>query len=387
MDFSFSEEQTMLQDSARRFLKDAYSFETYSGIVNSAAGYSPDIWRQFAELGWLGLPLREDEGGLGYGPAELLLLAEELGRGLCVEPYLANVVLAGQTLSRLASDEQRARLLPGLVDGSHQISLAWVETEGRYDPHHCATSANQEGDDWLLSGHKSMVLNAPNADHLIVIARTGGGTADPSGLGAFLVARDADGLNRQAYAVLGGGVAAEIALDKVRAERLGGEAGDVLEDVLDLATAASCAEAYGAMQAMLERTVEYSKTRKQFGVPLGSFQVLQHRMVDMFVEVQQSQSMLLMLMLKLTDEDRRERQKAVSACKAYLHKSSKFVAQQAVQLHGGIGVTEELDVGHYFRRLTAFGNLFGDRDHHLQRFAALTRPEKVAKRAGLAAAA
>ena len=210
MDFSFSEEQTMLQDSARRFLKDAYSFETYSGIVNSAAGYSPDIWRQFAELGWLGLPLREDEGGLGYGPAELLLLAEELGRGLCVEPYLANVVLAGQTLSRLASDEQRARLLPGLVDGSHQISLAWVETEGRYDPHHCATSANQEGDDWLLSGHKSMVLNAPNADHLIVIARTGGGTADPSGLGAFLVARDADGLNRQAYAVLGGGVAAVI---------------------------------------------------------------------------------------------------------------------------------------------------------------------------------
>lgn len=378
MDFSFTEEQTMLKDSVRRFLKDAYPFDTYTQIVESSQGYSPAIWQQFGELQWQGVGLAEADGGLGYGATELLLLSEELGRGLCVEPYLANAILAGQAIARLASAEQRQRLLPGLLDGSRQISLAWVETQGRYNPLHCSTRAERDGENWRLSGHKSVVLNAPNADQIVVIARHSGDTADGKGLGAYLI--DATAGQRQDYAVLGGGTAAELVLDGVAAERLGGEAAEVLQDVLDLAIAASCAEAYGAMQAMLEKTVEYSKTRKQFGMPLGSFQALQHRMVDMFVEVQQTQSMILMVMLKLASDDRIERQKAVSACKAYVHKSSKFVAQQSVQLHGGIGVTEELDIGHYFRRLTAFGSLFGDRAYHLRRYAALTRSPAVVDR-------
>ncbi len=305
-----------------------------------------------------------------------MLLAEELGRGLCIEPYLANVVLAGQMIARLGSDEQKSRLLSPLLAGEQQISLAHTELGGRYQTHFCQTSAQADGEGWVLNGHKSMVLNAPNAQQLLVVARVNGDDAAGNGLGLFLVDAKATGVSLKACATLGGGVAAEISLKQVQAERLGGEAADALDDVLDLATAFTCADAYGAMQALLNKTAEYSKTRKQFGMPLGAFQVLQHRMVDMFIEVQQSQSMILMLMLKLGESDRAERQKAVSACKAYLHKSSKFVAQQAVQLHGGIGVTEELDIGHYFRRLTAFGSLFGDRRHHLQRIAQLDKAQR-----------
>ncbi len=385
MDFSFSEEQMMLQDSFKRFLQDGYPFEQYRKIIASPSGYSAEVWQQMAELQWQGLPFAEADGGLGFGTTELLLLAEEMGRGLCVAPYLANIVLAGQLITRLGDPAQKAALLPGLIDGSRQISLAHVEVAGRYQPAFCTCSARPEGEAWILNGHKSMVLNAPNAAQLLVLARTGGAPTASQGLGVFLVDAQADGVELSSYSVLGGGVAAELALHQVRAQRLGEEAYTALEDVLDLATAYTCAEAYGAMQALLGKTVEYSKTRKQFGTPLGAFQVLQHRMVDMFVEVQQSQSMILMLMLRLGDADRSERQKAVSACKAYLHKASKFVAQQAVQLHGGIGVTEELDIGHYFRRLSAFGNLYGDRLHHLRRFAALS--QGVGRKQALASAA
>ncbi len=385
MDFSFTDEQLMLKDSVARFLKDGYDFEDYRKIASSPSGYSAKVWAQFAELQWQALPFAENDGGLGYGSAELLLLAEEMGRGLCIEPYLANVVLAGQLLARVGSPEQKQQWLTPMLAGEQQMALAYAESSARYNLSHCECRAQQTGDGWHLKGRKSLVLNAPNADTLLVIARTQGDADSRQGLGLFAVEAGASGVSLQSYAVLGGGVAAELQLDDAPAQRVGQDVLEALEDVIDLATAYSCAEAYGAMQALLSRTVDYSKTRKQFGMPLGAFQVLQHRMVDMFVEVQQSQSMILMLMLKLTDSDRAERQKAVSAAKAYLHKSSKFVAQQAVQLHGGIGVTEELDVGHYFRRLTAFGNLFGDRLHHLRRFAAIDRGEAAA--ASLASAA
>ncbi len=380
MDFSFSDEQTMLRDSVRRFLQDAYNFETARGIAASTAGYSPEIWRQFAEMQWQTLPFDDADGGYGGGPVELLLMMEELGRGLCIEPYLANVVLAGQLIARAGNAAQRAALLPGLFDGSRQYSLAATELAGRYDPAWCATSARRENGGWTLEGRKSVVLNGPNADAHLVLARTAGDSADRNGLSLFIVPADSPGLSRRDYALLGGGVACELELGAVSVPEdalLGAENGafDALEAVLDLATAASCAEAYGAMQALLERTVEYLGTRKQFGVPLASFQVLQHRMVDMFIEVQQTQSMILMVMLRLCDGSPAQRREAVSACKAYVHKASKFVAQQAVQLHGGIGVTEELDIGHYFRRLTAFGALFGDREYHLGRLSALRREQ------------
>lgn len=379
MDFAFTSEQNQLRDGFQRFLRQAYTFEGYRRISTSTQGYSPEIWAQISELQWLALPFAEADGGLDCGPVELLLLTEQLGRALCVEPYLANVVLAGQLLARLGTAAQKQALLTPLLAGEKQLSLAWLETAGRHDVAHCTTRAVREADGrYRLSGRKSLVLNGPNAQHCLVLARLSGDTASPSGLGLFVVDTSAPGVSRNSYAVLGGGVACELGLDQVLVAadaRLGDGDGafETLQDVLDLATAASCADAYGAMQALLEKTAEYLKTRKQFGVPLGSLQVLQHRLVDMFVEVQQTQSMILMAMLRLQDPDRRERQKAASACKAYVHKASKFVAQQAVQLHGGIGVTEELSIGHYFRRLTAFGNLFGDREHHLRRFATLTQ--------------
>lgn len=378
MDFSFTEEQTMLRDSVRRFVSEAYDFEGYRKIAASEAGYSPDIWQQLGELQWQALPFSEADGGHGYGPVELLLLMEEMGRGLCIEPYLPNVVLAGQLIAALGSDAQKSSLLPGLFDGSKQYSLAHAELQGRFNPAHCETSAEKSADGYVLNGTKSLVLNGPNADSFLVLARSTGSSADPHGLSLFIVPADTAGLEQRGYAVLGGGSACELKLNNVQlsAEALLGQEGQAfpaLEDVLDLATVASCAEAYGAMQAMLEKTVEYLKTRKQFGVPLASLQVLQHRMVDMYIEVQQSQSMILMAMLRFSEGNTLEKQRAASACKAYLHKASKFVAQQAVQLHGGIGVTEELDIGHYFRRLTAFGTLFGDRDYHLRRFARLEK--------------
>ncbi len=378
MDFAFSSEQIQLRDGFQRYLRQAYGFDTYRRIAASSAGYSPEVWSAISELQWLGLPFAEADGGLDCGPVELLLLTEQLGRALCVEPIMANVVLAGQLLARLGTAAQKQALLTPLLAGEKQVSLAYLEAAGRHRVSYCACEAIEQDGGYRLQGRKSLVLNGPNAQQFIVLARLSGEPHAAQGLALFLVDAAAAGLSLSPYDVLGGGVACELQLDQVQvgaAQRLGaGDAAfEALEDVLDLAVAASCADAYGAMQALLEKTVEYLKTRKQFGVPLGSLQVLQHRMVDMFVEVQQTQSMILMVMLRLQDADRRERQKAASACKAYVHKASKFVAQQAVQLHGGIGVTEELSIGHYFRRLTAFGNLFGDREHHLQRFASLAR--------------
>lgn len=382
MDFAFSDEQTQLRDGMQRFLRQAYPFDTYRKVAATPVGHSPEIWAQMCELQWPGLAFSEADGGLGCGPVELLLLTEQLGRALCVEPYLANVILAGQLLASVASPEQKQALLAPLLAGETQISLAYLETAGRHDPAFCETRAVATSNGYQLNGRKSLVLNGPNAKQFIVLARVTGDVRDESGLALFVVDAKADGLRQKHYAVLGGGVACELHLEGTlvaSTQRLGSDdnAFQTLLDVLDLATAASCADAYGAMQALLEKTVEYLKTRKQFGMPLGTLQVLQHRMVDMFVDVQQSQSMILMAMLKLQEGDRPERRKAASACKAYLHQASKFVAQQAVQLHGGIGVTEELSIGHYFRRLTAFGNLFGDREHHLKRFAELTKSGSI----------
>ena len=386
MNLGYTEEQVMFERSAQRFVKDAYGFETYLKVEASPQGYSPAVWKKMAEMGWTSLIIPSEDGGQGLGAVELLQLMEALGRGLCIEPYLANAVLSAQIITSMGSAKQRAELLPGLIDGSRQISFAHSEVDGRFNRAHCATRAKAQGAGYRLDGRKSLVLNAPNADQIVVLARTSGGLAEEGGLSLFVVDARAAGVSLRPYKVLGGGVAADVILEDVAvsADALLGEAGaahDAVGDVIDLATAASCADAYGAMQALLEKTVSYMKTRKQFGQPLSSMQVIQHRLVDMFIEVQQTQSMILMASIKLLDPSRAERQKAVSACKAYVHKASKFVAQWAVQLHGGIGMTEELEIGHYFRRLTAFGNLFGDREHHLTRFVALTQ-EPAGQRSG-----
>ena len=372
MDFSFNEEQNLLKDSFARFMQDAYSFDSYRDILASDDGYSRAIWQQMAELQWQALPFAESDGGLNYGSTELLLLAEELGRGLCVEPYLANIVMAGQLIAKLADDTQKQQWLAPLMSGEQQISLAHAELGGRYQSHYCSTRAEAQGDQWSLNGHKSMVLNAPNADAFAVIARTGGESNAEHGLGAFVVAKDAAGLDVQPFNTLGGGKAAELKLNNVQAQRLGGEAAEALNDVLDVATAFTCADAYGAMQALLSKTAEYSKTRKQFGMPLGAFQVLQHRAVDMLSASEFARALCYRAAGAMDTTTGAERSRAASAIKAEIGRVGKLIGEDAVQLHGGMGMTDEMSVGHYFKRLRMIDLSFGNAAHHLRRFAALS---------------
>ncbi|MGH8516867.1 MAG: acyl-CoA dehydrogenase family protein, partial [Panacagrimonas sp.] len=323
-------------------------------------------WKQFAELGWLALAVPEAAGGLGGSTLDVALVAEALGAGLVVEPFLTGAFLPTAVLSACADPAKHADLLGQVASGDAQLAVAYTERTGRFDPAHVHTNGERIGDGVVLNGEKQCVFNAPNASHLIVSAHVG------KSVELFLVPRETAGLSLRSYPVLGGGVAADVKLHGVK---LGADAhiGDLsaLEVGLDKATAAACAQALGGMKALYERTAAYLRARKQFGVPIGTFQALQHRLVDMFIELEQSRSMVLLAAARADGTDAVERRRAVSSAKAYIGKASKMVGQQAVQLHGGIGMTEELDVGHYFRQLTAFGTRFGDRDHHLDRIEAL----------------
>ncbi|WP_370305436.1 acyl-CoA dehydrogenase family protein [Sinimarinibacterium flocculans] len=371
MDFSYSQEQKMLRESAAKFALKGYGFERYKSALQLPGHCDLAIWSQMSEFGWLGLPLPEDAGGLGGSALDVSLVCEAMGAGMVLEPYVAGAVLPGRLLSLCSAD---ATLLSALAEGKAQLAVGWAELGSAEDPAYCTTRAQVEGDAYVISGRKQCVLNAPNAATLLVSARTAGDDHDEAGISLFAVNAGSAGLELKPYPLMGGGYAADIRLDKVRVEkagRIGAEGAGFapLEAALDYATVAACAQALGAMNALLERTGNYLKVRKQFGTPIGSFQVLQHRLVDMFVEVEQSRSMVMMSSVRVESTEPAVRRRAVSAAKAYLGQSSKFVAQQSVQLHGGIGVTEELDVGHYFRQLTAFGSLYGSREHHLRRFA------------------
>ena len=371
MDFSFTSEQELLQDSAVRFALKGYGFDQYKRSLAAPGQCDPAIWKQLAEFGWLALAVPESAGGIGGSTIDMALVAEAFGAGLVIEPYLTGAVLPALVLG--ASPTAGAKTaLEGLAAGEAQLAVAYAEREGRFDPAYCATRAEKTSSGWTLSGAKHCTFNAPNASELIVSARVSGQPGDAAGIELFRLPREIAGLGLGGYAVLGGGFAADLRLEGVKlpADAALGLGLEALEAALDKTTALSCAQALGGMKALFERTAAYLRTRKQFGVPIGSFQVLQHRLVDMFIELEQSRSMLLMAAGKADSVTAAERRRAVSAAKAYLGKSSKFVAQQAVQLHGGIGVTEELDVGHYFRQITAFGTRFGDRDFHLARFQA-----------------
>lgn len=370
MDFSFTSEQELLQDSAVRFASKGYGFDQYKRSLDAPGQCDPAIWKQFADFGWLALPVPETAGGIGGSTLDMALVVEAFGAGLVIEPYLTGVVLPALVLGGSPDLAKHAGLLEALTLGDAQMAVAYTERAGRFDSAYCATRAEKNTQGYRLSGAKHCVFNAPSASEIIISARVAGAPGDASGIELFRVARETAGLALHAYPVMGGGVAANIRLDGVQ---VGTDAAlglglDALDAALDKTIALSCAQALGGMKALFERTAAYLRTRKQFGVPIGSFQVLQHRMVDMFIELEQSRSMVLMAAGKCDTATGPERRRAVSAAKAYLGKSSKFVAQQAVQLHGGIGVTEELDVGHYFRQLTAFGTRFGDRDFHLGRF-------------------
>ncbi len=378
MDFSLTDEQQMVRDSVERFVEKDYQFEQRLQILERPEGYSKQHWKGFGELGWLGLPLPESVGGFGGTGVETMLVMESFGRGMVLEPYIPSVVMGAKLVALGGDSAQQEAVLPRLIEGDLQLAFGFAEEGARYDLAHVATRARAADGGYTLSGTKSVVLNAPNADKLVVSARTGGDTADARGITLFLIDAGTPGVRVRPYRLLNGTLGGEVALENVHvgSDALLGEEGaalPVIEQVVDYATAAACSDAYGAMDAVFRRTADYVKTRKQFGVPIGSFQVIQHALVDMFIEVEQARSMSYMVSMKVDEEDADERKRAVSAAKAYLGRASRFVGQQAVQLHGGIGMTEELDVGHYFRRLTMFDSLFGNRDHHLERFASLTQ--------------
>lgn len=380
MDFSFSDEQKLLQDSVARFVQNDYPFDARQKTIRQEPGFSTAHWQQFAELGWLGVPFAEADGGFGGGAVETMILMEELGKGLVVEPFLPTVLLAGRAISLGAAGEhgtaQKAQWLAGIVEGRTQGALAFAEPQSRYNLANVTTTARQDGDGWVIDGYKAVVLNGPAADLLVVSARTSGDQLDRSGVTLFLVPANTEGIERRDYRTVDGMRAAEITFRGVRVagDAVLGSVGDglpVLEQVIDEATLAIGAEAVGAMEVAHRQTVEYCKTREQFGVPIGTFQVLQHRMVDMFMEHEQAKSLMYMAAIRLDEGYGPAAQKAVSAFKVQVGKSGRFVGQQAVQLHGGMGMTDELSVGHYFKRLTTIDTLFGNVDFHLKRFGAL----------------
>ncbi len=375
MDFSYTEEQTLLRNSVSKFLADKYDFETFKKISRSDTGWSRDNWKTFAELGLFAAPLPEEFGGLGGGALETQIVMEEFGRALVVEPFASTVVVGGGFLRHGGTAAQKEEWLNKIAAGDTVIAFAFAEPKGRFNYADLSTTAKKSGGGYTLSGQKAVVLGAPWADTLVVTARTGGGQRDETGVSVFLVPKNAKGVSTRDYPTVDGLRASEITFENVEvpAANLIGEEGNglpLIERVTDEAIAAHAAEACGAMKVLLDATVEYSKTRKQFGVPIGKFQVLQHRMVDMFMNYEQSQSVALMVTLKL-DESETERRKAASAAKVQIGKAGRFVGQSAVQIHGGMGMTDELNVGHYFKRLTMLDTLYGNVDHHLKRYAAL----------------
>jgi pimeloyl-CoA dehydrogenase small subunit len=372
MDFSYTEEQTLLRNSVSKYLADNYKFDQWRKFTRSDDGRDPKHWQQFAELGLLAAALPEEHGGLGGGAVENLVIMEEFGKALVVEPYVPTVVIGGGVLKHGGSEAQKAEWLPKIAGGETIISFAFAEPKGRYNLADLSTIAKKSGSGYVLSGQKAVVLGAPWADTLVVTARTAGGQRDKNGVGVFLVDKKAKGVTVRDYPTVDSLRASEVTFENVEATLIGdAENGlPLIEKVVDEAIAAVSAEASGAMKVLVDTTVEYSKTRKQFGVPIGKFQALQHRMVDMFVQYEQSVSITLMVTLKLGEGDA-ERAKAASAAKVTIGKAGRFVGQQAVQIHGGIGMTDELNVGHYFKRLTMLETLFGSTDHHLKRYAAL----------------
>ena len=370
MDFSTTDEQTMLRDTLSRWLAASYGFEARQKAVGGDAGWNPGTWQAFAEeLGILGAPFAEGHGGLGGGAIENMIVMEEIGRALVIEPYLPTVVIAGGALKATGGALADA-VIPEIIAGKAIIAFAYAEPQGRYDLADLRTTAKKDGGGYVLSGHKSVVYSAPHATHLLVTARTGGGQRDKDGVSLFLIPADTKGVVRRDYPTVDGARASEIYFENasIGADTLVGAEGGALpliEQVVDEATAAVCAEACGTMRVLQAMTLDYTKQRKQFGRAIGEFQALQHRLVDMFMEVEQSVSITLMATLKL---DTPERATAVSAAKAKVGKGARFVGQNAVQLHGGIGISNELAVGHYFKRATMIEGQFGSVDHHLRRY-------------------
>ncbi|MBL4740378.1 MAG: acyl-CoA dehydrogenase family protein [Sneathiella sp.] len=377
MDFELSEEQNLLKDSVDRFVKENYSSEARIKLSETDLGFSRDHWKQMAELGWLGMPFSEEVGGFGGSAVDTMVMMESIGRGLVLEPFLATVILGGGLVAAAGNEKQIEAIVPEVIEGNMMLAFGYAEVQSRFNLNDVETSATKSGEGYVLNGHKAVVYHGGCADKIVISARTSGNSRDADGISLFIVDKDASGLEIRSYRTVDGQQAADITMSNVTvgADALLGTEGDaspVIEKVVDTAIGALCAEAVGAMTAANEITNEYIKERKQFGVAIGKFQVLQHRMVDMYMEAEQSKSMADMVAMKLDLGYEVDTKKAVSATKAQIGKAAKFVGQQSVQLHGGMGMTDEYSIGHYFKRLSTIEMLFGNTDYHLNRFSNLS---------------
>lgn len=374
MNFDYSEEQQLLANSVKQFITKDYTFEARKEILDSTTGYSDRVWSTFAEMGLLGLPFANQYGGFGGNAVDLMPVMEAIGEGLVVEPYLATIGLGGQFIARGGTAAQKNALLPAIVEGKLKLAFAQSERGARYDLSHVTVRAQKSEHGYTLDGEKCVVIHGPCADKLVVSARTAGNDASSRGISLFLLDRNTPGVSLKTYVTVDNLRAADIHFSAVNVpvDALIGKEGkafSLIESVIDYATALLCCEAVGAIKSANDATLEYLKTRKQFGVPIGSFQTLQHRMVDMMISYEQAKSMASLACVKIESAGAAERKQIISAAKIKIADACRHVSQESVQLHGGMGMTEELKVSHTFRRLTTIAQTFGDADHHLERFA------------------
>ncbi len=380
MNFSLSEEQKMLKDSVDRFLEKNYSFDLRQSMIEERQTMSGEVWEGLAGLGLLGVSFPEEYGGFGGGGIETMLIMESMGNHLVIEPYVSTVILAGGLVNKGAADWQKQIILPGIIDGSMLISFAHMEPGSRFNLERVQTVAKPDGNNWVLEGQKSIVLHGPVAEKLIVSARTSGEVEDQDGVTLFIVECDEENLGGHEYPLYDGTRALDVQLNGVRVgpESVIGQLGKampLISEVVDHAMAAFCAEAVGVMERTQQMTLEYLKTRKQFGVPISRFQVLQHRAVDMFITLEQARSMAVLASGSLASTDLSEKKKAILAAKDFIGRAGRAVGQEAIQLHGGMGMTQELAIGHYFKRLEAIDLMFGNSQHQRREFAKLSNQE------------
>jgi alkylation response protein AidB-like acyl-CoA dehydrogenase len=377
MDFNFTEEQTLLENMVTSFVRDNYPWEAREAIVKTEEGWKPENWSQFAELGLLGVPFAEEFGGLGGSVVDTMIVMEQFGKGLVVEPYMPSVVLAGGLISSLGSKEQVESIIPNIISGDVRYAFAHSEPQSRFDLFDVKTSAATDGDDFILNGFKSVVFGGPIATHLIISARTSGDQRDTNGITLFLVDKKSEGLTLQNYPTIDEYRASEVVIEnlKVSKDMVLGEvdnAYNAIDENIDRSTIAVCAEAVGILEVLKDATIDYCKNRKQFGQAIGKNQSIQHRLVDMMIEYEQSKSILYMACTSNLS-DPTSRKKAVSAAKARIGKAIKYVGENAIQLHGGMGMVDEYLVSHYFKRATMLGVLFGNEDYHMKRFSDITQ--------------
>lgn len=374
MDFDLTEDQSLIKDQLDRLLTDKYGFEDRRKYMKAQEGWSQPMWQAYADMGLMALPFAEEHGGIGGGPVETMIVMESLGRVLALEPYFTTVVLGGGFLRNGASAEQQAELIPGIADGSTKYAFAHTERGARYELAQVSAAAKKSGSGWRISGAKSLVLHGDSADQFIVSARTSGKATDEDGVGVFIVPANAKGVTVRGYPTQDGQRAAEVTFEDAEATHLLGDAANgmaLIRRVVDEAIAALSAEAVGVMGAMRELTVEYLKVRKQFGVAIGQFQVLQHKSVDMYIATEQMRSITLFATMMADSDDDQERARAMHAAKVELGRGGRLAGENAIQLHGGVGMTAELAISHYFKRIIMMNTLFGDNDFHLRKLAAM----------------